>query len=888
MIKFITIIFFIASLSLYSQPQGANYQISGNTSAGVYANALNYEESVYLQPEKEGILESVFIYLSGNQSRSDTIRIVGDPSDGYLPSTFWVHGDFLDYNLYRAFVINYQGQAGWYELDMSDMNIKVGGHNRIGIAHIIKAGGPYFNVDNDGNANPLGNFLVDVFKPNPNFYQIAGTIISTTQNDFMAALKVNYVDEGQNYGNQLVDKTLEAGLVDGNGDYLKNPMGSVVDINSDGYDDLHIANRIFLNNGDKTFTDITDDLGLESGQKIFGDIDNDGYLDVFIVKGTNPDKIYWGSENGFVEGSPDILDKFDGEPTTTPLLYDHNNDGLLDIFIARGRTSSNGNETYYQDNLLLNLGNREFEDFTEPSGLLFYENVDGDDFDCWGASVTDYNMDGHSDIFVNTYRLAPDMLYKNNGDGSFEEVAEQTNAIGRPTLAQSRYGHGMGSDWADYDMDGDLDGIVGNLGHPDSRGAASNPSLLLLNDNNVFDLEAQREIGLRFYEMNAGPMFVDLNDDGYKDVWSCQYAYYSKGSDNLPDKNSRVYINSGPENNFKLVDMTSEFGSFIHGAWVPLKLDFDLDGDMDLVICSSNDHIKLFENNISDKGNAINIRVKSEPGSNFAGYGFNMSLNSTPSQTHIAQLNGTVSTGRVSQSTNALHFGIGDNTSAYQLTANFNNGENFSFNEELPFGITYEFNTSGEVTDLIKPGLIFPPNDDRLTNEEFYLRWKKVPNAVKYEVDLYNSQGDAVGFNSSLGSNDAMIDLFDFRDNTGEYCWEVTAISVNGSRITSDRWCFTIEEVTSVENMEIIGLNAEITPNVINNSSLNLRVEYEKDDIFEYSIIDQTGVQITDLGSRQVSGRLNQIFNINLASGKYYLVIANETGKKIIPFNVVK
>ena len=65
-------------------------------------------------------------------------------------------------------------------------------------------------------------------------------------------------------------------------------------------------------------------------------------------------------------------------------------------------------------------------------------------------------------------------------------------------------------------------------------------------------------------------------------------------------------------------------------------------------------------------------------------------------------------------------------------------------------------------------------------------------------------------------------------------------------------------------------------------------MEYDKSDNFEYRIIDQTGSELINLGSKQVSGQLNQVFSINLTSGKYYLVISNRNGKNILPFTVVK
>jgi hypothetical protein len=117
-------------------------------------------------------------------------------------------------------------------------------------------------------------------------------------------------------------------------------------------------------------------------------------------------------------------------PTVTPLFLDYDRDGDLDLFIANGRSESNGQEVYFQDKLWRN-DNGTFTDVTTESKIALGERSPF--HDTWGASVVDVDNDGWTDIFVATYRLAPDRLYRNKRDGTFEEISVASGVQGMPT-----------------------------------------------------------------------------------------------------------------------------------------------------------------------------------------------------------------------------------------------------------------------------------------------------------------------------------------------------------------------------------------------------------------------------------------------------------------------
>jgi len=693
--KYLVVVISLFGIYLASaQPQDANFFYDNGSAAGSYTNATSFDETQMFAPAAPGKLEKVYVFFAGTTANRDTLRIVKDPTDGYTPSTWWVSG-LLTYSTYVSIPFDYPGEPGWYEFDVSDYNIEIGGLNRVGVQHLIKSGGPYFTVDTDGRTDPLGPWITDVFTPNPEFYNIAGSMVSQAQADFIIRLKVDwkYGEEGALPPEPtLVDVTTEAKLLNNEGNFFSSPMLTVHDLDGDGWEDVIIGNT-FLRNENGEFIDVSDQYAeIAGGRKTFGDLDGDGVEDIVVAAGQGNDFIYYGSTTeGYSEQTPSSLQK--QEPITTVLLLDYDADGLLDIFVARGRTSKDGQETYYHDQLLRNLGNRDFEDVSISSGIRAGETTA---LDCWGASVADYNNDNLPDIFVATYRLAPDLLYENQGDGTFVEVGVLTKARGIPTAYPDYFGHGMGSDWGDYDNDGDMDLVVGNLSHPDSRGSAANPSYVLANTETGF--EWRPESSPLFFEMNAGTTWIDIDNDGLLDLFSAQYAYYKKGQGNgQPDKNSRIYRNLGVERDYAMQDITWESGMRVHGAWTGYRIDYDHDGDLDILVASNQEHIKLFENRMSQQGNSIIIDPRIE-GENHV-YGKTIELQ-TSGGTYIRQLMGSVSTGRDGKQSDFLHFGIGDETPEL-ITLNLSDGYEISapITESGFFRLGEIFSTSVEHSD---------------------------------------------------------------------------------------------------------------------------------------------------------------------------------------------
>ncbi len=781
---------FVITLNAQDTTPGNFYEHNGE--AGEYFGGAPYdrwEETAMLLPPGPGVIKEVHIFLHGTEAGNDTIRITGAPTEGaYPPTIFSAH-----LNTYAEAVLEYDGNPGWRTIDVSSLNIRAGGNNRISIQHIINNGGPYWAMDTDGidNSN-YTSFINDVFTPNPDFYNIRGTLVSLTPGDYLAGITIEYdYPEGNSSAPKpeptLVDVTESAGLP-----AIKNAMATSADWNNDGFDDIAIGNRFFENNGDGTFSEVTftdsdgNGLSISAFATVWGDIDNDGYYDFIAARGGGNDKIYYGNSDGsFTEVTPPAIQV--NKPTVTPMLFDMDKDGDLDLFVAYGRTSSDGKETYYQDQLYENNGNREFADITSQSGIPQAEKSPY--YDCWGASLCDYNNDGLTDVFVATYRLAPDLLYRNNGDGTFTNVASQNGAQGVPTFHEGYFGHGMGSDWGDYDNDGDFDLAVGNLGHPDDRAFASNRSLILENKQNGEEfIDKTDEMNLRFLEMNGGIAWIDFNNDTWLDVVHGQISYngYNDVIQNpLIYKPSRYYLNQGPENNFYLKDVTWEIGGDIHGAWSPVRLDYNNDGKMDLLMASSLENVKLFENRLEENDNnnwiGFIFQGKADTEVNFTGYGTTVKITAGENQ-YIRNLPGAVFTGRAAQNSNKIHFGLGDIVSVDLVEIIYSNGEEISFTpDEINTYHKIIYGDENSVDNEFIAGIDLKVSPNPVSSEtkaKFYL-----PEAGNVTLELFDLNGNLIDviYNDYLNAGNHKIDILtdNFASGTYNLRLNLKNISVN-------------------------------------------------------------------------------------------------------------
>jgi tetratricopeptide (TPR) repeat protein len=246
---------------------------------------------------------------------------------------------------------------------------------------------------------------------------------------------------------------------------------SVADIDNDGFDDLYVCqpaglpNRLYRNCGDGTFEDITEASGLgileNTACALFADFNNDGRQDVIVVRANGP--LLFLNEGGGKFSQKNDAFQFANPPQGTftgAAAADYDRDGWLDVYFClysyyQGtgqykypspyHAAENGPPNF----LMRNQHDGTFLDVTAASGL----NQKNTRYSfCCGWS--DYNRDGWPDLYV-VNDFGRKNLYRNNGDGTFTDVA--------PQAAAEDVGAGMSVSWIDYDNDGAQDLYVANM-----------------------------------------------------------------------------------------------------------------------------------------------------------------------------------------------------------------------------------------------------------------------------------------------------------------------------------------------------------------------------------------------------------------------------------------
>lgn len=336
---------------------------------------------------------------------------------------------------------------------------------------------------------------------------------------------------------------------------------AIGDINNNRLPDIFltgnlVSSRLYLNHGDFQFEDITERVGVETDRWVSGvslvDINGNGYLDIYLSVMGEPDTptdqrrnllfINNGDET-FTEAAEEYNLDYSGFTTHTVFL-DYNGTGYLDAFLmnnspgsfSRARSARVTNEEipddeFGYDTLFRNNGDGTFTDVSEEAGIL-RETGYG-----LGVVVADFNRNGWPDIYVSNDITPNDVLYMNNGDGTFTDRA-------RDLLRQTSYA-GMGIDAADFTNNGWPD-----LMQTDMMPEEIEEQKLLSGGNSYERFQSQREQGFYHYysknalqwnrglDLNGDPIFSeigrmagvaytdwswsalfgDFNNSGYKDL----------------------------------------------------------------------------------------------------------------------------------------------------------------------------------------------------------------------------------------------------------------------------------------------------------------------------------------------------------------------------------
>ena len=490
-------------------------------------------------------------------------------------------------------------------------------------------------------------------------------------------LKLTPAETNINFENILIEEELFNSI---NYLYFYDGGGVAVgDINNDGLADIYFTanmypNHLYLNKGNFHFEDITQEAGVYGDIEgwttgvTMADINGDGFLDIYVCRSNLFDKkganllFINNGDLTFTESGAEYGLNFIGL-SRQATFFDYDLDNDLDMFLLNHSIHSKGTYGHIElrnkkddevgDKLYRN-DNGRFIDVTEESGI--YESILGYGL---GVAVGDINWDGYPDIYISNDFHEDDYLYYNNGNGSFTEALR--SSVGHTSRAS------MGNDLADVNNDGLLDVVVVDMmpEREDIRKSSvfADPfnidyvkqrfgyhfqyrrNTLLLNrgnaltpipgKNTAFNLfsEIGQLAGIHATDWSWAPLFIDLDNDGHKDLFVSNGIYrrpndldyldhikknevrleldsrtfQSKPAPIDSDKLAEIlqYVPSVPIPNYAFqsqgdltyINRAKEWGlgepGFSSGA---AYADFNNDGGMDLVVNNTNGPANIYKN----------------------------------------------------------------------------------------------------------------------------------------------------------------------------------------------------------------------------------------------------------------------------------------------------
>jgi len=386
------------------------------------------------------------------------------------------------------------------------------------------------------------------------------------------------------------------------------------------------TNRLYKNNRDGTFTDVTQKAGLRktgwAGAVTVGDFNNDGFDDLFIT--------YWGQN---------VLYRNNGDGTFTDVtekagfahaakkwnsgcaFVDYDRDGKLDLVVANyleldlARIPKPGDSGFCNwkgvpvncgprglppggVSLYRNNGDGTFTDVSEKSGVAALKGSY-----CMTIAPADYDNDGWPDIYI-ACDSTPSFLLKNNRNGTFTDVGlENGVALNEDGMEQAGMGLGIG----DFNLDGSLDILKTHF--------ADDTAVLYRNDGKggFEDVTNSSGLGVETRYIGWGAGMFDLDNDGYPDLFwvtGSVYPEIEKTMPNYPFKSQRIVFRNLRNGKFEeLLDLAGPGIAAAHASRGCAFGDFDNDGDLDVLIMNLNEPPSLLRNDMKPGNRSIKVKL---------------------------------------------------------------------------------------------------------------------------------------------------------------------------------------------------------------------------------------------------------------------------------------
>lgn len=476
---------------------------------------------------------------------------------------------------------------------------------------------------------------------------------------------------------------------------------AVGDVDGDGLPDLFVVHRVgqsrlYRNRGALQFEDVTLRAGIAPDEEwssgaTFADIDGDGRLDLWVGRHGAPNRVYLNNGDGTFTESAARLGLDQATSSVMAAFIDYDRDGDLDCYLVTNRLDARVRPG--EPDVLLRNDRGVFVDVSRAANV-------GGGYQTFASAWADFDRDGWPDLYVANDFAGPDFLYRNQRDGTFRNVLEEQVPL-------TSY-YSMGADVGDIDRDGWFDILVADMLPTDHRmflkntaelfsiqeadDAATTPqtmrNVLFLNTGTGHFREIAWLAGLAATDWTWAALLADLDNDGWED------AYFTTGMfrdfmdadliqrlGRMADIPPSVLWKAAPElrqanlafrnrGDLRFENVSKTWGLDEVGvAFGAVTVDLDRDGDLDVVVNNYNGPPTIYRND-SSAGGALLVELRS-PGQNRFGIGATVRIRSASGrQARFLALARGIASGHEP----VVHFGLGGDPVVEELVVEWPDG----------------------------------------------------------------------------------------------------------------------------------------------------------------------------------------------------------------------
>lgn len=477
---------------------------------------------------------------------------------------------------------------------------------------------------------------------------------------------------------------------------------AVLDYNNDGWMDLYFVTggtieseragrgtqypgALYRNNHNGTFTDVTSASKLVNAHwgkgALAADFNNDGFTDLYLCN-FGPNVLYQNNGDGTFSDVTKEASVGDPRWSSAAAAADYDRDGDLDLFVANyldydlNQLPVSGKFCSYRgipvacgprglkgagDSLYRNNGNGTFSDVSVKAGA-----DDAQGFYGLGAVWGDFDDDGDADLYV-ANDTTPNLLYRNNGDGSFTDIAA---AAGVAYSEDGREQAGMGVEFEDLNNDGRLDIFVTNF--------SDDSNTLYLNRGQALFEDATIASGIgvdSVRDLSWGTGFYDFNNDGLKDLFVANGHIYPQvdryGLKITYRQQNKLYLNTGQPKLWQVSNQAGPGLQIVKSSRGAVFADFNNDGNIDIAVAELDEAPSLLMNQGVAGNRWIQIKLAGNQ-SNRAGVGARITITCGGlKQTREVKAGGSFA----SSNDPRAHFGLGRATRVDEVTVRWPSGK---------------------------------------------------------------------------------------------------------------------------------------------------------------------------------------------------------------------